>query len=127
MNRFEVGMRRLRQLFTDNVAVSIIYHKLEGSVDTAIPLTVWIGNTLFKTMDRDNQRMEWGDRDYLIPVDILKVGSALFLPTKEHWIEEVLPEGNQTYHLSAPEKEPVWRYSDPQHTVFRIHTKRVTS
>ena len=127
MNRFAVGMARLKQLFLANAAVSIIYHKLTNGVDTAIPLTVWIGNTLFKITDNNNQRMEWGDRDYLIPVELLVVGVIPFLPDVEHWIEEVLPEGNVHYQLSAPEKEPVWRYSDPQHTIYRVHTKRVAS
>lgn len=124
-NRFEIGQARLIQHFLAHGSIDIIYHKLVSGVDTVIPVKCWPGDYLFKIIDRDNQRMEWSDRDYLIPVVNLKVGSTLFEPTKGHWIEENFSGVIQQYELSAPEKETVWRYSDQQHTLYRIHTKRI--
>lgn len=123
-NRFNVGMARLLTHLETNAAVNIIYHKLTNGVDTAVPLVASVDTYLFKILEKDNQRMEWSDRDYLIPVAKLSVGVTLFLPHKEHWIEELLPEGTVKYRLSAPENESVWRYNDVQHTQYRIHTKR---
>lgn len=124
-NRFQVGMNRLIQHFTNNAAVSITYHKVVGTTDTQIPLTTWIGNTFFKVFDKDGQRLEWGDRDYLIPVVALVDGVTPFEPAKGHYIVEVVNGVTITYELSAPEKEKVWRFSDPQHLIYRIHTKKV--
>lgn len=124
-NRFLAGMERLKQHMQNRAAVSVIYHKVSGVTDTAIPLTTWVGNTLFKVLDREGQRLEWGDRDYLIPVEALVDGVTPFLPAKGHYIVEIVNGVTIRYELSAPEKEPVWRYSDPQHLVYRIHTKKV--
>lgn len=126
-NRFAIGQARLIQHFLANAAVEVIYHKLEGGVDTVIPLVCWVGNTLFKILEKDNQRMEWGDRDYLIPVASLVVGVVPFQPAKGHWIEEMLPHGLTSFEIGAPDKEPDWRWSDAQHTVYRVHTKKVTT
>lgn len=125
-NRFQDGMNRLIKHFGNNALVIITYHKLDtDGTDTAIPLNTWIGNTLFKILDKDTQRMEWGDRDYLIPVAALKIVDTLFLPAKGHYIVETINAVSTTYELSAPENEKVWRYSDPQHLVYRLHTKKV--
>ena len=32
----------------------------------------------------------------------------------------------RTYEVMAPGGEPVWRWSDPYHQVYRIHTKCIT-
>lgn len=130
MNRFADGMARLVRHFQTRASVSIIYHRVESGIETdAIPLTVWAGTTLFKILDRDVQRMEWSHRDYLIPKADLKVGLVLFEPKKGDWIEEAfpLPIGLLKFELSAPENEPVWRDSDTQKTVYRVHTKRVVT
>lgn len=124
-NRFITGINRLNNLAKKMIPVSIVYHKLDGDVDTSIPLTVYVGNTLFKIEDRDGQRMEWGDRDYLIPVVDLNVADVLFQPAKGHYIEEVLDNVTVIFELSAPSNEPVWRWSDPEHITYRIHTKRM--
>lgn len=128
-DRFAIGMARLIEHFQANAAVNIIYHKLEGGVDTVIPLVVWVGDTLFKILEKDNQRMQWSDRDYLIPVANLVIGVVPFYPAKGHWIEELLPDpyGLQSFEIGSPDKEQDWRYDDLQHTVYRVHTKRVTT
>lgn len=124
-NRFQVGMNRLKQHFLNNAAVSITYHKVDADgTDTPILLTTWIGNTFFKVLDKNGQRLEWGDRDYLIPVEALAIGIVPFEPAKGHYITETVNLTTITYELSAPENEKVWRFSDPQHLVYRIHTKK---
>lgn len=123
-NRFQDGMNRLIKHFGNNALITVTYHKVDGELDTAIPLNTWIGNTLFKILDKDAQRLEWGDRDYLVPVVALNIEGILFEPAKGHYIVETLNAVATTFELSAPENEKVWRYSDPQHLVYRLHTKK---
>lgn len=70
-------------------------------------------------------RLEWSERDYLIPKDLLVFEGVKVEPQEHDWIEEVftVPDGTREYELLAPNDEPVWRYSDPQHTIYRLHTK----
>lgn len=125
MNRFERGQAWLNKRFTKYAQKEIVYHR--GSL--FIPMVAWVGNTMFKILETNNQRMEWGDRDYLIPIEQLVIGGIMSVPQVEDWIEEVFPDphGTQQFRIAAPESEPVWRYSDNQRTLYRVHTKRVTS
>ena len=90
-------------------------------------LSVWVGNTPFKIAENGNVRLEWGERDYLIPVELLIINSVTVVPHKDDWIEEVFPGGTVQFMLMAPNNEPVWRYSDNQRTLFRVHCKRVST
>lgn len=128
-NRFEVGQARLNQHLQTSAGVAIIYHRLRDGVDTAIPLIVSLGATFFKVDDREGQRSQWSERDYLIPVVSLVVDGVLFQPAKGDWIAEAmpLPHGVQHYEISAPNDEPAWRWSDAQHTLYRVHCKRVSN
>jgi hypothetical protein len=124
MNRFEVMRERLTERFQEKANVTIVYHRGSSSVTLT---DVWPNMTLFKILERDNQRMEWSDRDYIIPVASLILNGSLTVPQKDDWIEETFPEGVRQFNVSAPDTEPVWRYDDIQRTVFRVHTKRVTA
>ena len=85
---------------------------------------VWVGNTLFRRGPRDaGPAVEWGERDYLIPVADLSVGE----PQKGDRIEEVLGGETLVFEVTPPAGEPAWRYSDHERTVYRVHTKRVRS
>jgi len=123
MNRFQRAQARLNQRFMENAKVTIVYHRL----DFFLPIDVWVGNTLFRSTDQGATRLEWGDRDYLIPVVNLKIDGLLVEPQKDDWIEEEFPEphGVQSFMIVAPDNEPVWRFSDNQRTLYRVHTKRI--
>jgi len=125
MNRFELMRKRLTERFQLKASVTIVYHRGSG-LSITLP-NVWPNTTLFKILDRDNQRMEWSDRDYIVPVASLILGGVLVEPQKDDWIEETFssPVGTLQFNVSAPEGEPVWRYDDMQRSVYRVHTKRV--
>jgi hypothetical protein len=116
------GIDSLKATMLAFASVDIVYHR--GG--TSVNLKAWVGNTLFKIMDREGQRMQWGDRDYLIPVENLKIGGVLVEPLKGDWIEEKFASVWLHYELSAPNNEPVWRYDDLYNSIYLLHTKRVS-
>lgn len=89
--------------------------------------TGWVGQTRFRIEEQGNSRLEYSDRDYLIPVTSLVFNDVAFQPEKGDRIIENFGslDGEQSFELSAPNDEPVWRYSDPQRTRYRIHCKRM--
>lgn len=95
--------------------------------NTVLITTGWIGQTRFRIEEQGNSRLEYSDRDYLIPVESLTYEGVKFLPEKGDRIVENFdsPDSQQSFELSAPNDEPVWRHSDPQRTRYRIHCKRM--
>ena len=41
-------------------------------------------------------------------------------------VGDTIAYGGRTFEVMAPGGEPVWRWSDPYHQVYRIHTKCVS-
>lgn len=123
MNRFQRGQAHLVKRFLANAQITVRYHRKDAPT---ILIDVWPNETLFRVLDKENTRLEWGDRDYIIPVASLKINGILTEPAKTDWIEETFPQphGIQFFMLSAPETEPIWRWDDLQRTAYRVHTKR---
>lgn len=101
-----------------------------GSVD--VTGKAWVGQTMYRVSDSTAQaRVVWSDRDYLIlAVDLaLTVGGTPFEPARGDYFVEVLPApgGTQRFEVMPYNDEPESRYSDPQRTTLRIHTKRVAN
>lgn len=124
MNVFQIGQEFLNQQFTDKASVIILYHR--GML--FVPIRCWVGRTAFKIQDEKGLRIEWSERDYLIPVELLVLNGVKSVPLEADWIEEVFPEpqGANQYILTAPNDEPIWRFSDVQHTLYRVHCKRTS-
>lgn len=80
----------------------------------------WVGRTLFLRNPRDaGPAVEWGERDYLIPVSALD-----FEPQKGDRIEEVIAGEAAAFDVLPPAGEPAARYSDHERTIWRVHTKK---
>jgi hypothetical protein len=120
VNRMQQAIAILKQKLQASAGIIVIYHR--GSASTNVGC--WLGNTAFRVNDQTNSRLVWSERDYLIPVENLKINGVLVTPTYGDWIEET-DQNNVTrrFELSAPQGEQVWRYSDQQKTLYRIHTK----
>lgn len=122
MNRMEKAVQQLINRMIKNVPVNIIYHR--GSASTNI--VCWIGTTAFRITDQGNSRLKWSDRDYMIPVASLKINGVLVEPDYGDWIEETFTDGAvRRFELMAPQGEQVWRHSDQQKMIYRIHTKEI--
>lgn len=79
----------------------------------------WVGRTVFSRTGKDGgANIIFGDRDYLIPVADLP-----FEPDKGDWIEETIGGAVVIFNVLPPSGEPAKRYSDPQRTRWRVHTK----
>lgn len=129
-DRLTRSMNQLTRRLTKDVGVTVTYnHYVDNATVISIPLTQgWTGKTAFRVSDSGRSRLEWSDRDYMVPVDQLKDADGnAFQPVRGDWIEEVLPNpaSTQRYEVSAPNDEKVFRYSDTKFMLYRIHTKRV--
>ncbi len=83
------------------------------------------GSTLSQ-IAADEASMLWTrTRDYLIPAASLNFGSGAVEPAEGDTITEVDPLSGHTYTFAVLPMgaEPAWRWSDPQRSTYRIHTK----
>lgn len=126
MGVFEQGMAELTEAMQSDAAIAgvVTYHR--GNDSVTLSNKVWSGRTPFRVSDQNGSRLIWSEKDFLIPVADLKINGVEVLPEKGDWISVEFdgPEGNQTFQPMHVKDEPFWRYSDPQRTVYRIHTKR---
>ena len=90
---------------------------------TALSITAIVGRTVFSSNAQDGPRIEFGDRDYLIQAVDLTIGE----PAIGDRISETIDGVTRVFECMTPGTgEPAWRWSDPAHTVYRIHCKRVS-
>jgi hypothetical protein len=89
-----------------------------------IPVRATIGRTVFEvaTLGGVIERIE--ARDYLIPAKALIVFGS---PHRGDVVSEVADGIRHLYEVLAPGREPHWRWSDPNRTLYRIHTKFLQS
>lgn len=125
MALFEDAMAELADAMQAEAAVTLVYHR--GADSTTLVGKCWVGRTAFRIVDEKGSRVEYSDRDFFIPCADLLINAVAVEPLEGDYITQVFAnvEGNQDFELMAPDREPVWRYSDPQRTIYRLHTKRV--
>ena len=118
----KVGSDWLTKQLQAHASRPVLYCR--GTAQVAVRAT--IGRTLFKLDDGlGGVRMEWTDRDFLIPAAQVVLAGEAVLPERGDLIRE--PQGSQVfvYEVMAPGREPAWRWSDVSRTLLRIHTKEV--
>src|SRR5262245_20265726 len=92
-----------------------------GSTPIDITGEVWVGRTVFAKRDAAQRgpAVERSDSDFLIRASALpdepQAGDRISLTGA----------GSGTYELTRIAGEPAWRWSDPTHTTYRVHTKEV--
>jgi len=96
---------------------------VRGSQSVSLPAT--IGKTTFEVDDGLGVLVRFESRDFLILARDLIIDDQPAFPQRGDRIQET--DGVQVfvYEVTAPGKEPCWRYSDPFRNTFRIHTKHV--
>ena len=105
---------------TQYAACTVRYQRGEQFVD--LPATV--GKTLFEVEEGHGVLIRHESRDFLILAADLVLGGIKTLPQKGDRIRETQGDTIYIYEVTAPGKEPCWRYSDPYRKTFRIHTKQ---
>jgi hypothetical protein len=90
---------------------------------TTRTLSALEGRTVFASQQEGAPRIEFGDRDYLIELaDLTAFGD----PQIGDRITETLAGVQRVFEVRTPGTgEPAWRWSDPGHTRYRVHTTRV--
>ena len=90
-------------------------------------LTPWVGRTVFASNLEGNARIEFGERDYLIPAANLILNGATTEPAIGDRITETVGGESKVFEIMRPSNgEPAWRWSDSSQTRYRIHVKRVS-
>jgi hypothetical protein len=121
---FQRAAAMLNRRMKQTQGVSVVYTR--ASVGQGVALTAWVGRTEASSENAGGPAVEYGDRDYLIAVADLVLGGAATEPKDADRVTEVIDGVPVVFQVSRPSNgEPSWRHSDPQRTVYRLHTKRV--
>ena len=111
----------LAQQRTKHLSQPVLYRRDPDSVT----VSATIGKTEFEIDDEFGvvQRIE--SRVFLVLTEDLILGGIVSLPQRGDIIEETVGTEALLYEVTAPGKEPCWRYSDLHRQTLRIHTKFV--
>ena len=93
-----------------------------GNQTAQVPATV--GKTIFEVDEGFNVLLRYESRDFLILTTDLVLGGLKTLPQKGDRIRETQDDTVYVYEVTAPGKEPAWRFCDPWRKTLRIHTKQ---
>lgn len=86
-----------------------------------------VGKTTFEVDDGYGVLVRHESRDFLVLAADLVLDGKATLPERGDRIRET--QGGQVfvYEVTAPGKEPCWRYSDAYRKTLRVHTKQVAT
>ena len=85
-----------------------------------------VGRTVFRREEQGNVRIEFGERDYLIPVSSYTfTGLGTVEPKVRDRFVESIGGTDYTFEIQPIPGEQAWRYTDGSLTRYRIHVKRV--
>ena len=105
---------------TQHIAQTVCY--VRGSQSASMPAT--IGKTTFEVDDGYGVLVRYESRDFLMLTADLTLDDTLTLPQRGDRIRETQAGQVFVYEVTAPGKEPCWRYSDAYRKALRIHTKQ---
>lgn len=86
-----------------------------------LPLSATRGRTVFRYNDQFGRSIREERRDFLINVADLMIDGAIATPRHG----DTIIDGNFTYEVIAPNKEPVWKYADAYRRSYRVHTNLI--
>ena len=111
----------LEEKRTQHAAQTVCYARGSQSKD----LVATIGKTTFEVDDGYGVLVRHESRDFLMLAADLTLGGTPTLPQRGDRIRETQAGQVFVYEVTAPGKEPCWRYSDAYRKTLRIHTKQV--
>ena len=94
-----------------------------GSQSVGVSATV--GKTTFEVDDGYGVLVRHESRDFLVLAADLKSGDVPLVPNRGDRIRETQGQKVFVYEVTAPGKEPCWRYSDSYRNTLRIHTTHI--
>jgi hypothetical protein len=105
-----------------HLATPVIYQRGGDNVEVSATM----GQTVFRFDDSAGATVRFVSRDFLVRVEHLVINGVAIEPQRGDQVIET--SGGKVYtHEVMPFSgdEPEWRYSDPQRTTYRIHTKLI--
>jgi hypothetical protein len=111
----------LEEKRTQHAAQTVCY--VRGGQSVELPATV--GKTTFEVDDGYGVLVRHESRDFLVLAADLLLGDGLTEPQRGDRVHETQNGMVYVYEVTAPGKEPCWRYSDAYRKTFRIHTKQI--
>ena len=118
MNLVRKGNEWLQRTRTERMSDPVIYSR--GTSSVRVRATV--GRSNFEYNDAEGLVTHSRTRDYLVNVRDLKLD---YIPCEPIAGDRITEIDGTTYEVQAVNGEPVWRWSDPQRTVYRIHTRYI--
>jgi hypothetical protein len=113
-----VGAAWLEAQRRQHLTRPVLYRR--GAAEVTVPATV--GRTIFALAGAGGVLERVESRDYLIAASDL---GTLGPPQRGDRISEERDGQRHTAEVLAPGREPPWRWSDPNRTCYRIHTKHL--
>jgi hypothetical protein len=111
-------LERQRQRYATS---PVLYVRGASSVEVAAT----VGRTTFEVDDGYGVLVRSESRDFLVLAAELDLAGSSTLPRRGDQIRETQGTAVFVYEVTAPGKEPCWRWSDPLRKTLRIHTKEV--
>lgn len=108
---------------TRHAASTVQY--VRGSRAVELPAT--IGKTLFEVDDGYGVLVRHESRDFLMLVADLTIDGQSIVPERGDRIRETHGNAIFIYEVTAPGKEPCWRYSDAFRKTLRVHSKQTVT
>jgi hypothetical protein len=96
---------------------------VRGSQTAEVSAT--IGKTTFEVDDGYGVFVRSESRDFLVLADELVLDGVPVYPQRGDRIQETQGAAAFVYEVTAPGREPCWRFSDAFRKTLRIHTKQV--
>ena len=126
-NLIQRGRATLARVLSASAGVASLTYTRKAGGTITLTSQAWIGRTIFRSNLEGAASIEIGDRDYLIPYEFLTQNGSTFEPVRGDRITEIMGDGTtEVYEIISPDTgETAWRWSDPQHTIYRLHTKQV--
>lgn len=124
-NLLELGSAWLADRRETHLAGLVTYQRGQDSVD--VPATT--GQTVFRFDDPSSYggaTIRYVSRDFIVRVEHLTLDGVRVEPHRGDRVLETSNGTLYTHEVMPPGgDEPEWRYSDPQRTTYRIHTKLI--
>jgi hypothetical protein len=108
------GLRVVNQL----AGSPMTYHA--GDAVISLPSVVE-GQTRYERLDESGVVVSAIATDFMFPVEHLVFEGQPIEPSKKHWLEK----NGCRYELTLVSDGTYWRYSDPNHTEYRVHTNKI--
>jgi hypothetical protein len=92
--------------------------------DTVV-LRAVIGQRTFESSEANGSRVQIISTDFLVDPSKLRIAGQEIKPERRDQIDRIVRGLAETYQPLPESVAPMWEWSDPEHTLLRIHCKKI--